>query len=436
MKNLTLKLFTGSVAAALLMAGCGGPEAQTEQAVKSVPKISKSVADVKAAQADAVAALKVTASLTNIAPNSELWSQAAFKNVMLYPQTTVSFNDKKSIELNKNNGAKAAKVAALYNDKEIAIAVIWEDKTESAHLGKTTDLYADAIAMQFAKEVKDVNKLPYIGMGNPDNEVVIYVQKVQFNNYEPNGKGDVAHQVNRHQTALFGKELAEFDKKVASLASDDFERKFVSAGFRSMTEIKDGSAVSQMNISRIEGYGWMATLTRPLKDAYADLSKSAPVALALWDGGKNNRNGTKLLSSWTAVTIGAEDKALNAALNDAVKGDIVKGKELAAANCASCHMLPGNSADAGHAVNDNMGPNLMNIGGYSTAAYLRESIVDPDAVVVPGHNVNAHGGMWYTVTDGKRESAMKYMSAESLGLSETDVNDIVAYLQTLKAKGE
>ena len=431
MKTLTSKIVLGSIAAALIMTGCG----ETSQAgmkkavVKKAPTTNASFATQ--ASSDGVVTAGTVENASALTPDSAAWSTAKFTNVTLYPQTTIMGNDKEAKILNAKNLAKVAKVAALQDGKNVAIAVIWEDKSENQHNGRCTDSYADAIAFQFAKEVKDVTKLPYIGMGSEGREVAIYVKKNKFNNYEPHGVGKgtarVETQVNRHQTNTFGPELAAYDKQVTDLGSDNYQRAFVSAGFRSLTEIKDGSATATMKLTRIPGYGWMATIVRPLTDAYAKLGATAPVALAIWDGNKNNRNGLKVLSGWTPIVISKKDDALVAALTKTVKGDVAKGKELAAMNCASCHAYPGSAT-----TNDFMAPDLTNIGGYATADYIKESIVDPDAVIVPGHNVNAHSAGWYMVMDGKRESAMKYLSASSLGLSDTNVNDIVAFLQTLK----
>jgi complex iron-sulfur molybdoenzyme family reductase subunit gamma len=190
-----------------------------------------------------------------------------------------------------------------------------------------------------------------------------------------------------------------------------------------LTEIKDGSASSSMMMSRIPGYGWIATIVRPLNDDYAKLGTTAPVAIAIWDGNKNNRNGLKVLSGWNAVVITKEDAPLIDSLTKTVKGDIVNGKAEAMNNCASCHRYTG--ADSAP---EYMAPDLSNIGGYATADYIKESIEDPSAVVVPGYNQNAHSNSpWYYVTDGKRESAMP-----PLGLDEKTVTDIVAFMQTLK----
>lgn len=441
MKTLTTKFFAGSLAAALLIAGCGGADSSKAQ---KAPKADASLATKVAVASKSVTAKKVTGSLSDIS----LWSEATFSKVGLYPQTTIAFNDKEALKLNKNNGSKTAKVAALYNDKEVAVAIIWEDKSENAHNGKCTDTYADGVAFQFAKNVKDANKLPYIGMGSKGREVAIYLQKVQFNNFEPNGKGDVSHQVSRNQTNFYNdsslyqenktdkkniESLAAFDKKVASIAVNDFERKFISAGFRSMTEIKDGSDKSTLKIARIDGYGWIATLTRPIKDQYADLSKSFPVAFAVWDGSKLNRNGTKLLSGWNAVTVAKEDKALVNVVNDTVPtANVENGKNLAVANCSSCHNFPG-AEKRGYEISPYNAPDLSNMGGYSTAAYIKESMIDPNAVVVPGFNRNAHvGNEWYDVVDGKRMSRMPSFSY----LTAKELDDMTAYFKTLKAKVE
>ena len=79
-----------------------------------------------------------------------------------------------------------------------------------------------------------------------------------------------------------------------------------------------------------------------------------------------------------------------------------------------------------------MAPNLSNIGGYATSNYLMESIIDPDAVVVPGYNVNAHSNTpWYNfdAVTKTRKSTMP-----SFGhLSDEEKTNLIAFLKTLKA---
>lgn len=377
-----------------------------------------------------ITAVKVDASLDKVSYDSALWSKAKTSKVMLYPQTTIVFNDKKANALNENNKALEAKVSALYNGTKIAFMIVWADGTKSIQSSGTTDTYSDGFAIQFASDYSDAKKLPYIGMGSDGRPVVVHLQKEQFGVYEPNGEGMVEYQVNPNQTDLFNKDLEKFNARVKSIANNDYEKNFISEGFRSMTEIKDNSSSSYSCI----GYankGWKGTLSRPLKDAYVNLdAASFPVAFAVWDGEKMGRNGLKHLSSWVAVTLEGKKggEALVAALHSKAKGDAVKGKEVVANNgCIGCHQIE--SSDAPNL----MGPSLSNIGGYSTIDYLKESIVAPSAVVVPGYNRNAHSNyMWYSEVEGKRVSTMTDYS----WLEEVDLEDMVAYLKTLKAEAK
>ncbi len=119
---------------------------------------------------------------------------------------------------------------------------------------------------------------------------------------------------------------------------------------------------------------------------------------------------------------------LIAALDHAPVGDAAAGKEAAMMNgCNGCHQL-----ESGDPANL-MAPGLANIGGYATKGYLRESLVNPSAVVVPGYNRNAHSNyMWYMDENGKRTSTM----TEYSWLDEATMNNIIAYLQSLKAEEE
>lgn len=378
----------------------------------------------------AVTAVKVEANLDKVSYTSAIWNKAKTSKVMLYPQTTIEFNDKKANALNKDSKAIEAKVAALYNGSKIAFMITWPDGTKSIQNSNATDTYSDGFAIQFAEDFSDPKKLPYIGMGSDGRAVVIHLQKEAFGIYEPDGEGMVEYQVNPNQTDLFGKDLEKFNARVKSIASNDYEKNFVSEGFRSMTEIKDDSSKSYSRIGYVNR-GWKGTLSRPLKDAYVDLNAAAiPVAFAVWDGEKMGRNGLKHLSPWIAVVLEGKSggDALVEALHTEVKGDVEKGKEVVANNgCVGCHQIEATDAP------NLMGPSLTNIGGYSTADYLRESIVDPSAVVVPGYNRNAHSNyMWYTESDGKRVSTMTDYS----WLEKADIENMIAYLKTLKAEAK
>lgn len=374
-------------------------------------------------------ATKVSDKLDAVNADSAVWSKAKFATVALYPQTAIEFNDKEAIALNKDAKGKKAQVAAVHNGKEIALLVKWADGTKNVQGIKCTDTYSDGFAVQFAGTTKKAQPLPYVGMGSDGRPVVVHLQKATEKVYEPNGNKDVSTQINRQQTGVFGKELADFDAKVASLANTDFERVFVGEGFRSLTEIKDKSVKSNAAM-KYDNKAWSGTVARSLKDDYMNAAGTVPVTIAVWDGAKHGRNGLKLLSSWIAINLEGEkaNAAVVAEATEAPKGNADAGKAAVEANgCAGCHQLD-KTMPAGY-----MAPSLVNVGGYSTAAYLRESLLKPSAVVVPGFNRNAHVNTpWYNLEKGKRVSTMTDYSF----LDKQTVEDIVAYLKTLKAEVE
>jgi len=368
--------------------------------------------------------------LSKVSGSDKVWSKAKEADIALYPQTTIKMNDKNANQLNANNTAKAAKIYALYNKKSVAFKIEWKDKTENkTDISSSSTDYADGFAVQMPVNFDEPKKLPYIGMGSEGRPVLVHLQKAVATHYEPNGNKDVSLQVNRDNTNAFEKDLAAFDKNVSDAAIVDYQRAYISEGFRSMTQIRDNDIAFNMDMSYNMG-SWSATMSRSLKDGYLDLSTSGafPVAFAVWDGAKMGRDGIKNLSTWVAVDFDGKkgNETLVTELTAAPEGDATAGKASVDAMCASCHSYGDKVAAMA-----TMAPNLSNIGGYSTKAYLAESIKEPSAVVVPGYNRNAHKNTaWYTVdAKGNRASTMPPMMSD-----DKQIADAVAYLMTLKAE--
>ncbi len=368
--------------------------------------------------------------LSKVKADDKIWSKAKSANIVLYPQTTIKMNDKNANEMNAQNMAKEAKVLAIYNKNDVAFKIKWKDETQNAtDINSSSNEYADGFAVQLPTNFSDPQKLPYIGMGSEGRPVLVHLQKAVRTHYEPNGNQTVALQVNRDNTNAFEEDLAAFDKNVSDAAISDYQRAYIAEGFRSMTQIRDNDSAFAMDMS-YNKEGWSAIMSKKLKDGYLDLSASGafPVALAVWDGAKFGRDGLKNLSTWVAVDFEDKkgDEALVAELTQKPEGDAVAGKALADTMCASCHSYGDKVAAM-----PTMAPNLSNIGGYSTHAYLVESIKEPSAVVVPGYNRNAHKNTaWYTLGEkGERVSTMPPMMSD-----EKQIADTVAYLLTLKAE--
>lgn len=376
-------------------------------------------------------AMRVPGNVAGIGVKSKAWLSVNYSEVILYPQTTIKMNDKEANKLNEKNLAKRVKVKALSDGKNISILVKWKDDTKNIQEGYSTTRYADGFALQFPVEYKDPSKLPYIGMGSEGRAVVVHLKKATGLVYEPNGNGDVYHQVNKYNQNAFEDDLKKYEEDVKAKGSDNYQRVFISEGFRSMTQVKDGSVKGTIQMSYKDGY-WVGTLSRPLKSEYLNLDSGAfPIAIAIWDGDKKNRDGLKLLSSWIGVKLVGKSggDTLLKSLEDEPKADVKNGEKLAMENCSACHRYK----DVAMAP-EYMAPNLSNIGGYSTTEYLKESILNPSAVVVPGYNRNAHKNFaWYNVDDnGVRTSTMPPYD----WMDKKSVDDIVAFLKSLKEEVE
>lgn len=352
-------------------------------------------------------------------------SKVKLESVTLYPQTTIGNNDKEATEKMKGLKALPAQAGAVFNDKEVLVVIKYKDATNSKQSQKSSKLFGDGVAVQFPSACNEADKLPYIGMGSEGRQVTVLLQKNTEGVYPVSEKADVTTQQVRQNLNLFGEDLKKKEAAQKALAGK-YAKVFVSEGFRSMTEAKDAKGY-EMSMTYKSGE-WTAVFKKPLNDEYSKACDVLPMAIAVWDGAKDGRNGNKWLSGWTPIKMKdtAKAKADIATITAKSKGNVANGKKLATDNCAACHTMGDIKAPMAY-----MAPDLSNIGGYATAGYLKESIVTPSAVVVPGYNKNAHpSGVWYSADDkGTRTSTMPGFDF----LKPSEIDDLIAFLQTLKA---
>ncbi|MDD3466992.1 MAG: c-type cytochrome [Campylobacterales bacterium] len=352
-------------------------------------------------------------------------SKVKLESVTLYPQTTIGNNDKEATEKMKGLKALPAQAGAVFNDKEVLVVIKYKDATNSKQSQKSSKLFGDGVAVQFPSACNEADKLPYIGMGSEGRQVTVLLQKNTEGVYPVSEKADVTTQQVRQNLNLFGEDLKKKEAAQKALAGK-YAKVFVSEGFRSMTEAKDAKGY-EMSMTYKSGE-WTAVFKKPLNDEYSKACDVLPMAIAVWDGAKDGRNGNKWLSGWTPIKMKdtAKAKADIATITAKSKGNVANGKKLATDNCAACHTMGDIKAPMAY-----MAPDLSNIGGYATAGYLKESIVTPSAVVVPGYNKNAHpSGVWYSADDkGARTSTMPGFDF----LKPSEIDDLIAFLQTLKA---
>jgi DMSO reductase family type II enzyme heme b subunit len=106
-------------------------------------------------------------------PNADFWKKLTPNNIPLMGQVIVD-------PRNFNPSIDLVAVRAVYNDKEIAFHVTWDDPTQSAD-DPAKKLFADAIALQFPPRPSSGTERPYFLMG--DSSDAVYLLRWE------NGKG-------------------------------------------------------------------------------------------------------------------------------------------------------------------------------------------------------------------------------------------------------
>ena len=228
----------------------------------------------------------------------------------------------------------------------LAIRLAWPDATEDRVDAKAAHHFADAVAIQFAPKGAT---LPYVGMGEPGRPARLWFWR----------------------------------------AGGPAER-LTAQGFGSLA--KEVGAAPEAHARRT-ATGWEVVLR-------GEFDAPAAVAFAAWDGAEDGRAGRKRLSAWRALAQPCVD--MDAGLLGEIRstGSPSRGAGLYAEHgCAACH-APGGA----------LGPDLAHAGGIHRPGYLRRSILEPAAFLVPGYAA----------------------IMPALPLKPEEVEDLVAYLMTLR----
>ncbi|MCZ7566105.1 MAG: ethylbenzene dehydrogenase-related protein [Burkholderiales bacterium] len=309
-----------------------------------------------------IAATRVAGPLPG-GPRDPGWGKLASVEVTLYPQAAVA------------PAARARPLAlalrAAHDGRTLALQLAWRDATRSRTRG--IGAFADALAVQWA--LGGESELPYVGMGHRGHPVALWFWRA--------------------------------DGTVETLAAEGF------------------GTLSAQRADGVQAEGawhdghWQVVLRRALDSAASPLharlapDAAVPVAVAIWDGGAQERDGTKRLSGWHALALDPAHAARAAASR--VAGNAANGKRLMTVKgCVACHAFPGNPA------RPTLGPDLSFAGGIHAPGYLREALSAPDKIILPGKG-------YATAEGGTRRSIMPPLEA-----SAAEREDLVAFLLTLK----
>ena len=355
--------------------------------------------------------------------NDPVWKNVRPVSVPVYVQHSVRLNDLKANAHAEVRSPKEVMVRAAMNDGEIAVLLEWFDLSEDRSPPDATDVFGDAAALQLPQRFGKGIRLPYIGMGDIDQPVYVAMQR------------------------------AMTERRKSGVSEVNRLSEYVAAGFGSLTRTPLGWM--KMGMDWDPGRrAWRALFIRSLAtnvgSTGSDLRKGlVPISFAIWDGARHQRGGNKLLAPWRFLRLPAfpVDPAYVAELafgyGPSDLGDAQRGKPLVDNICSACHRLPGRQNAP-----DGLAPDLTNIGGIASVAYLRDSIVDPSSVVVPGLGHGRHYNkaaapdafkaypnneafIWFSADPktGKRTSKMPSFG----GLPQEQLADMLAYLKTLGA---
>jgi complex iron-sulfur molybdoenzyme family reductase subunit gamma len=295
---------------------------------------------------------------------ARLWNTLPAHAIRVATQQSVHLNDAFA-NRSLSRPPDQVKLRAAYDDRSLGIVLEWSDDTESSAVD--VDRFLDGAALQVPMGFGHGVRLPYIGMGDEEHHVAIH------------------------------------------LVRPGAAREMVAAGFGSSTRAELGAKMSMRYDAR--GRTWRALFVRPLLEGGL-----VPFAIAIWDGGQHERGGNKSISGWKFLRLSKRpiDAAYLSELafgyGPGEMGDPMRGKPLVHAMCTACHhMGEVRTAPKGIA------PDLSKIGLIASPRYLFDSILAPNAPVVP----HLHTPIQWTTMPSFE------------GLPETEVGDMAAYLWTL-----
>lgn len=343
-------------------------------------------------------------------PADAFWEGLPAAEIAAAPQRTVRLSDRRANEALAAAGPRRLRVRAAFDGADLGVAVDWDDATEDRPRPDATDSYGDSAALQLPLRFGAGLRLPYVGMG--DERIPVSISLVR------------------------------------AAARGSSSREAVARGFGSLTRVEAGGARSAL---RYDGArrAWRALFLRPLARGDQDLRRGlVPFALAVWDGSRQERGGNKSLTGWKFLRLARFplDQAwlpeLAWGFGPDRRGDLARGKQLVEAMCVACHTVGERRAPV-----PGLAPDLSAVGAIATPGYLRDSILAPSAVVVPGPNpaqhqdrsrapgvagpysVNEGFAWWRRDAEGKQVSRMPAYAA----LPKADLEAVVSYLMTLGA---
>lgn len=195
-------------------------------------------------------------------------------------------------------------VRSVHWEDRLYVMLEWADNTADTTAARAED-FTDAAAVQFPAEA--ASTVPSICMGQADQAVNIWQWRADVESPAPDLPGDGYVDSYQFTDDLYfpareaGNPIAQLERPGAT--------NLVAGGFGTLEATDFGG---------LEGHGsyydgrWAVVFSRPLLsqgDLQPDFDGDAPmdVAVAVWDGSQDERNGIKSVSAFTQLTLTTEE---------------------------------------------------------------------------------------------------------------------------------
>ncbi|MDP6403368.1 MAG: ethylbenzene dehydrogenase-related protein, partial [SAR202 cluster bacterium] len=251
-------------------------------------------------------------------PDDILWFRPPVAAVDLVPQTQV-------LPRLREAATQKIEVRALYDVDRLSVLVEWRDAHKDDDLG-TVMQYRDGVAIQFPND--PLGAIPNFTMGDEGNGVTIYHWKsdwqfarlVDVDEAYPNMYGD--------WYPYSGVEAGEMPEATDYLERGRSEYLTAAAAGNALADPLVQEKMGPVQKMKAEGYGtiepadeqdamgvgvwsegvWRIVISVPRGQANFSFEEGAifPMAFAVWDGSRNERNGQKAFAEWQDLELASQ----------------------------------------------------------------------------------------------------------------------------------
>ncbi len=200
-------------------------------------------------------------------PDDPVWDKAEYTSFYFVPQIIAK-------ERHFTPSLNSISVKAVYNDKDIAILLEWDDRTYSLPGDKKAieiadgEVFEDGVAIQLPIHIPDGSEKPYFGMGDASKPVNIWFWK------SPSSK--------------------DAPQTIKLINAKGFEKQ----------EERDPSEAGLKAVGTYNKGTWRVVMKRALKagDPEKDIQfvsgKFIPIAFAAWDGSNQEKGSKHVMTTW------------------------------------------------------------------------------------------------------------------------------------------